>query len=214
MISVRTNRILERHVDVAWSNSHDLIPEIPLGRDNYDELLRKVSLVHGRMWQLEDDISLHYDDDHYVAQIKRELDRCFKNVRPRLIEHLNVLAVQSASGDADGDEFLSTCVRETLASDTLPVSGIMIPDSFGEIIERICILKVRIWKLHHALEGDTQRSDTRHAVASKLQQCIDVMLPRYLQALEQVWMRIVTEPNVAAEVSVKFYAGFRGSDVE
>ena len=214
MISVRTDRILGCHVDIAWSNSHDLIPEIPLGRDTYDELLRKLTLVHGRMWQLEDDISLHYDDDHYVAQIKRELDRCFKNIRPRLVERLNTLAVRSVSGDADVDEFLSTCIRETLASGALPVSGIMIPDSFGELIERICILKVRIWKLHHALEGDTQGPETRDGIKSKLQQCVDVMLPRYLQALEQVWMRIVTGPNVAAEVSIKFYAGFRGSDVE
>jgi hypothetical protein len=214
MISVRTNRILERHVDVAWLNSHDLIPEIPLGQDSYEELLRKLTLVHGYMWQLEDDISLHYDDDHYVAQIKRELDRCFKNIRPRLIERLNVLAVQSAGGDADVDEFLSTCVRETLASGASPVPGSMIPDSFGEIIERLCILKVRVWKLRHALEGDTQSLDSRDRIELKLQQCIDVMLPRYLQALEQVWVRIVTEPHVAAEVSVKFYAEFRGSDVE
>lgn len=214
MMSIWTDKTLGRHVDVAWSNGLHLIPEVPLGRDSYGELLRKLALVHGHMWQLEEDIAVHYEDDHYVAQIKRELDTCFKNIRPRLVARLNILAVRSASGDTDVDEFLSTCVRETLATGALPVSGIMIPDSFGEIIERICILKVRIWTLHHALEGDANGPDMRSRIESKLQQCIDVMLPRYLQALEQVWMRIVTEPNVAAEVSVKFYAGFRDSDVE
>jgi len=212
MISVQTDMMLRRHVDALLGGGH-LIPEFPLQKDSYDELLRKLTLVHGRMWQLEDEISLHYTDDHYVAQIKRELDRCFKAIRPQLVERLNVLAVQAARGDVNADEFLTTCLKETLVSGERPVLGNVIPDSFGEIIERVCILKIRIWKLQRALERNAQEPDMQNLINSKLQQCIDVMLPRYLQALEQVWLRIIVEPHMPPEVSVKLYVGFGGSDV-
>ena len=213
MINVRTNRILGRHADIAWPNNGDLIPEIPLARDNYDEPLQTVTLVHWRTWQLEDAISLR-DDDRCVVQTKRELDRCFKNVHPQPIESLNMSARQSGSGVAHIDEFPLICAREGLASGALPVLRMTIPDRCGEVVERICKLKACTWKLHGASEGDIQRPETRDSIDSKLQQCISVMLPRHLRALEQVWVRIVAEPHVTTEVSVKFYAGFRGSDVE
>jgi hypothetical protein len=41
------------------------------------------------MWMIEDHIQTVYDDDKQVADLKRKLDICFKQKRPRLVQAIN-----------------------------------------------------------------------------------------------------------------------------
>jgi len=64
----------------------ELLPDI-IQTDNIGEVIEKLIIVHIRMWMLEDAIGLAEDKD--VAGLKRKIDICFKQKRPRYVEAIN-----------------------------------------------------------------------------------------------------------------------------
>ena len=64
----------------------ELLPDI-IQTDNIGEVIEKLIIVHIRMWMLEDAIGLADDKD--VADLKRKIDICFKQKRPRYVEAVN-----------------------------------------------------------------------------------------------------------------------------
>jgi len=57
--------------------------------DSLGEAIEKLIIVHIRMWMIEDHIQTVYDDDVQVADLKRKLDICFKQKRPKLVQAIN-----------------------------------------------------------------------------------------------------------------------------
>jgi len=62
--------------------------------DNIGEVLDKLIIVHIRAWMLEDTIHKNISDAD-LATVKRKLDICFKQKRPKLIEAINKLIEKS-----------------------------------------------------------------------------------------------------------------------
>lgn len=59
--------------------------------DNLGEVVEKLSILHTRMWMLEDAIQ-EAKTDAEIADLKRKIDICFKVKRPRLVQAINLLA--------------------------------------------------------------------------------------------------------------------------
>jgi hypothetical protein len=59
--------------------------------DSFGEALEKLIILHIRMWMIEDHIQTVYSDDTQVADLKRKLDICFKQKRPKLVQAMNKL---------------------------------------------------------------------------------------------------------------------------
>jgi hypothetical protein len=56
--------------------------------DNIGEVIEKLSILHCRMWYLEDSIADANTNDE-IATLKKKIDICFKDKRPRLVEAVN-----------------------------------------------------------------------------------------------------------------------------
>jgi hypothetical protein len=57
--------------------------------DNFGEILEKLIIIHIRMWMLEDAIQ-EATTDAEIADLKRKIDICFKQKRPRLVQAINL----------------------------------------------------------------------------------------------------------------------------
>lgn len=61
--------------DVEWS-------------DNFAEMLEKYLILHIRTWKIEDACALSNNASE-IAELKKKLDYCFKNRRPKLTRAIN-----------------------------------------------------------------------------------------------------------------------------
>ena len=68
-----------------------ILPDVEyIETDNLGEVVEKLSILHTRMWMLEDAIQ-EAKTDAEVADLKRKIDICFKVKRPRLVQAINFL---------------------------------------------------------------------------------------------------------------------------
>jgi hypothetical protein len=74
-ISTRFNQEPLDASDVEWS-------------DNFAEMLEKYLILHIRMWKIEDACA-ESNDPQEVYDLKRKLDFCFKDRRPKLTKAIN-----------------------------------------------------------------------------------------------------------------------------
>jgi hypothetical protein len=58
--------------------------------DNLAEIIEKLIILHIRVWKMEDSVNQTTNDSE-IADLKRKIDFCFKNKRPKLIKALNIL---------------------------------------------------------------------------------------------------------------------------
>jgi len=56
--------------------------------ENFSEILDRFIVLHIRMWKLEDCVGIA-KNDHEIAELKRKIDYCFKDRRPKLINAIN-----------------------------------------------------------------------------------------------------------------------------
>jgi 2-phosphoglycerate kinase len=56
--------------------------------DNIGEVIEKLCILHIRMWMLEDKCALAQEDKE-IASIKRKIDICFKDKRPKFVQAVN-----------------------------------------------------------------------------------------------------------------------------
>lgn len=74
-ISERFNKEPAHGVDIEFSES-------------FSEILDRFIVLHIRMWKLEDSVA-EAKDNNEVADLKRKIDYCFKDRRPKLIKAIN-----------------------------------------------------------------------------------------------------------------------------
>lgn len=56
--------------------------------ETFSEILDRFIVLHIRMWKLEDAIN-EAETDSEIANLKRKIDYCFKDRRPKLINAIN-----------------------------------------------------------------------------------------------------------------------------
>lgn len=83
--------IIERFIKKRINNINNSQSDVYsyVNTDNFGEILEKLIILHQRVWVLEDRISENPHNNELVADLKRKIDICFKQKRPRLIEALN-----------------------------------------------------------------------------------------------------------------------------
>lgn len=91
MIGEKIEEIIKNVVTETLNGSKEADKNVDLVQtDNIGEVIEKLSILHCRMWYLEDAIA-DVKNDAEVATLKRKIDICFKDKRPRLVEALNVM---------------------------------------------------------------------------------------------------------------------------
>jgi hypothetical protein len=71
------------------------VPDIEyVETDNLGEVVEKLAILHIRMWMLEDLINASTTDEE-LADLKRKIDICFKQKRPKLVQAINLLVDNS-----------------------------------------------------------------------------------------------------------------------
>ena len=64
------------------------LPQDLIETDNIGEVIEKLIIIHIRMWMLEDAVGVAQTDEE-VADLKRKIDICFKQKRPKYVEAIN-----------------------------------------------------------------------------------------------------------------------------
>ena len=91
MIGEKIEEIIKNVVTETLNGSKEADKNVDLVQtDNIGEVIEKLSILHCRMWYLEDAIADAKTDEE-VAMLKRKIDISFKEKRPRLVQALNVL---------------------------------------------------------------------------------------------------------------------------
>lgn len=89
MIGENIEKIIKNKVSEILSNSKNVdLPEDIIETDNLGEVIEKLSILHCRMWYLEDAIS-DAKSDTEIAELKRKIDICFKVKRPKYVQAIN-----------------------------------------------------------------------------------------------------------------------------
>jgi hypothetical protein len=87
IIHLRTKELLNQSKNVD-------IPNDIIETDNLGEVIEKLSILHCRMWYLEDAISDAKSDEE-IAELKRKIDICFKIKRPKYVQAINRMVENS-----------------------------------------------------------------------------------------------------------------------
>jgi hypothetical protein len=72
------------------------LPDNLIETDNLGEVIEKLSILHCRMWYLEDAISDAKNNDE-ISELKKKIDICFKSKRPKYVEAINRMVEKSIS---------------------------------------------------------------------------------------------------------------------
>jgi len=88
MLAESLEKVIEN--TVAEKLSKKTIPEISewVSTDNLGEVIEKLAILHIRMWMLEDAAQAAKSDSE-LAEIKRKIDICFKQKRPKFVQAIN-----------------------------------------------------------------------------------------------------------------------------
>ena len=81
-------------IDTLNKSKESKLPDDIISTDNLGEIIEKLSILHCRMWYLEDKIG-ESNDDTEIADLKRKIDICFKIKRPKYVEAINRLVQYS-----------------------------------------------------------------------------------------------------------------------
>jgi ethanolamine utilization cobalamin adenosyltransferase len=84
---------------------------------------------------------------------------------------------------------------------------IIMTDSLGEVIEKLCILHCRMWYLEDAI-GMTESDNEIVDLKRKIDICFKVKRPKYVQAINRMVDNSVIHGKSLIEDSVKHYKGF------
>jgi len=81
-------QIIINTVDAVLKNHQ--MPEIEeyIPTDNLGEVIEKLVILHIRTWMLEDAAQAAKTDEE-LAEIKRKVDICFKQKRPKFVQAIN-----------------------------------------------------------------------------------------------------------------------------
>jgi len=89
MIGDKIEEIIKNKVNsILNENKNVNIPDDIIETDNIGEVIEKLSILHCRMWYLEDAIS-GAETDSEIAELKKKIDICFKIKRPKYVQAIN-----------------------------------------------------------------------------------------------------------------------------
>jgi hypothetical protein len=87
--------IIKQVVTDTLNNSKEVaMPPDVIETDNIGEVIEKLSILHCRMWYLEDAVGIATSDSE-IADLKRKVDICFKQKRPKYVEAINRMIEKS-----------------------------------------------------------------------------------------------------------------------
>ena len=89
MVGEEIEKIIQKKVNeiLTTSKMADMSVDL-IETDSIAEVIEKLSILHCRMWYLEDAIS-EAKDDSEIANLKRKIDICFKIKRPKYVQAIN-----------------------------------------------------------------------------------------------------------------------------
>lgn len=97
MIGEKIEEIIKnKTLEILTKNKNVELPNDIIETDNLGEVIEKLSILHCRMWYLEDAIS-DAKTDSEIAEIKKKIDICFKSKRPKYVEAINRMVDNSIS---------------------------------------------------------------------------------------------------------------------
>lgn len=95
MIGENIETLIKNKVHEILNKSKKVeLPEDIIETDNLGEVIEKLSILHCRMWYLEDSIS-SANSDSEIAELKRKIDICFKIKRPKYVQAINRMVENS-----------------------------------------------------------------------------------------------------------------------
>jgi hypothetical protein len=95
MIGEKIEQIIEKKIHEILNKSKSVdLPNDIIETDNLGEVIEKLSILHCRMWYLEDAIS-DAKSDSEIAELKRKIDICFKSKRPKYVQAINRMVENS-----------------------------------------------------------------------------------------------------------------------
>ena len=95
MLGERIEAIIREAVHRVLNEDKNVpMPNDIIETDNLGEVIEKLSILHCRMWYLEDAIATAKSDEE-VADLKRKIDICFKQKRPKYVEAINRMVDKS-----------------------------------------------------------------------------------------------------------------------
>jgi hypothetical protein len=95
MIGERIEDIIKETINNTLNKSIKVdMPSDIIETDNIGEVIEKLSILHCRMWYLEDAIGSSTSDIE-IADLKRKIDICFKQKRPKYVEAINRMMEKS-----------------------------------------------------------------------------------------------------------------------
>ena len=95
MIGEKIEDIIKLTTLNILNNSKNVeLPKDIIETDNLGEVIEKLSILHCRMWYLEDAIS-DAKTDSEIAELKKKIDICFKIKRPKYVQAINRMVDQS-----------------------------------------------------------------------------------------------------------------------
>ena len=108
MIGEKIEDIIKNTVTNVLNKSKtvELPPDI-IETDNIGEVIEKLAILHCRMWYLEDTIGLSNSDSE-ISDLKRKIDICFKQKRPKYVEAINRMIDKSIT---DGKSLIEDSVK-------------------------------------------------------------------------------------------------------
>jgi len=108
MIGEKIEDIIINVIDSTLNKSTNVeMPSDIIETDNIGEVIEKLSILHCRMWYLEDTIGVSTSDTE-IADLKRKIDICFKQKRPKYIEAINRMIEKSI---IDGKSLIEDSVK-------------------------------------------------------------------------------------------------------
>jgi hypothetical protein len=97
MIGEKIEEIIKnKTLEILTKNKNVELPDDIIETDNLGEVIEKLSILHCRMWYLEDAIS-DAKTDSEIAVLKKKIDICFKSKRPKYVEAINRMVDNSIS---------------------------------------------------------------------------------------------------------------------
>jgi hypothetical protein len=89
MIGEKIEELIKtKTLEILTKNKNVDLPDDIIETDNLGEVIEKLSILHCRMWYLEDAISDSKTDSE-IAELKKKIDICFKSKRPKYVEAIN-----------------------------------------------------------------------------------------------------------------------------
>lgn len=89
MLGEKIEDIIKNKVyEILNSNKNVELPDDLIETDNIGEVIEKLSILHCRMWYLEDAMA-DAKNDYELAELKRKVDICFKQKRPKYVQAIN-----------------------------------------------------------------------------------------------------------------------------